>query len=141
MNFFTTSIKVRSYECDVYGHVNNATYLNYCEHARVELLNELGYSLNSLMKEGFILPIVNISIDYKLPAFEGDLLSIGVNWIKRGKSSATFRQEITRGKDGKLVAKADITWVTANLKGKPIAIPESFLERWQEKYKNLPEVK
>ena len=140
MKIFSSEIKVRSYECDVYGHVNNATYLNYCEYARIELINEMGYSLSSLMKDGFILPIVNINIDYKLPAFEGDILSISVSWLKRGRSSATFRQEIIRKQDNKLIAKADVTWVAANLKGQPIAIPEMFMERWKKSFGVLPEV-
>ena len=30
-----TRLTVRPYECDSYGHVNHAVYVNYLEHARI----------------------------------------------------------------------------------------------------------
>jgi YbgC/YbaW family acyl-CoA thioester hydrolase len=132
MNAFEIEITVRSYECDIYQHVNNATYLNYFEHARVALLNKMGFSLNSLMKNDIILPIVNINIDYKTPATEGDVLILSIEWIKRGKTSSTFHQKIIRKNDNTLICKADITWVAANRKGKPIPLPQLLINKYQE---------
>ena len=34
-----STLTTRSYECDSYGHVNNAVYLNYLEFARIRFLN------------------------------------------------------------------------------------------------------
>ena len=45
MKKFTLKFKVRSYECDSYGHVNNAVYLNYLEFARMSALEENGFTL------------------------------------------------------------------------------------------------
>ena len=42
MKVFTVKFNVRSYECDSYGHVNNAVYLNYLEFARMSALLEKG---------------------------------------------------------------------------------------------------
>ena len=41
---FETDIKVRSYELDSFGHVNNANFLNYLEAARGNFLEEYGLS-------------------------------------------------------------------------------------------------
>ena len=46
MKKFTHKLKVRSYECDTYGHVNNAVYLNYLEFALMSALEENGFTLN-----------------------------------------------------------------------------------------------
>ena len=38
------TLKVRDYECDLQGIVNNANYQHYLEHARHEFLLSLGVS-------------------------------------------------------------------------------------------------
>ncbi len=138
MIYFETELKARTYECDMYGHVNNAAFLNYCEFARVEFLEALGYSLQGLQKAGFVLPIIKIEIEYKTPVFAGDNLIVSVEWIGRGKSSAVFEQKIIKKNENKIAANVVITWVTTNLSGKPIAIPEELLEHVQEQFNELP---
>ena len=138
---FKTNIKVRTYECDSYGHVNNATFLNYCEVARVELLEKMGYDLNGLKKAGFLLVIVKIEMEYKKPAYANDELEVNVGWIERGKTSAAFEQEIHNCKTNELIARVKIIWVSTDLKGKPIAIPDVLIESYQKTFGNIPSIK
>ena len=42
----TTKITVRAYELDSYNHVNNANYLHYLEHARMDFMNQIGFDFN-----------------------------------------------------------------------------------------------
>ena len=42
-------VEVRSYELDVYNHVNNAVYLNWLEHGRSKLLQDKGFDYLSIM--------------------------------------------------------------------------------------------
>lgn len=133
-----TSLTVRTYECDLYGHVNNAVFLNYCETARVEFLYALRFTLHSLKEKGFILPIVKIEIEYKKPVFPGEELKITVEWIKKGKSSSVFCQDIIRKKDDKMIARALVTWVVTDLRGKPIPMPEELLETFNQKFGLYP---
>jgi YbgC/YbaW family acyl-CoA thioester hydrolase len=44
---------VQSYECDGYGHVNNANYLHYLEYARYAYLRDNGISLEELRAAGY----------------------------------------------------------------------------------------
>ena len=136
---FETGLKVRTYECDIYGHVNNATFLNYCETARIEFLNHLGYSLVELRKKGWLLPIVKIVVDYKLPLFAEEKIKVTVCWKKRKNSSAVFIQEIIKQDSGKLAARLEITWVATDLQNKPVPIPQEMLDRIYELYGELPE--
>ncbi len=137
---FETTLKVRTYECDFYGHVNNATFLNYCEFARVEFLHSLGYNLESLKQKGFILPIVKIEIEYKQPVFADEILRLKIEWLNRGRSSSVFKQEIFRQRDNKLAARAFVTWVVTDFEGNHIPIPQELLERLNEKYSELPPI-
>jgi acyl-CoA thioester hydrolase len=140
-HLFKTTLKVRTYECDSYGHVNNATFLNYCEVARVELLEKMGYDLDGLKKAGFLLVIVKIEMEYKKPAYANDKLEISVNWIERGKTSAAFEQKIYDRNMNVLVAQAKIIWVATDLKGKPIAIPQVLMDNYQKLFGSNPPIK
>lgn len=136
---FETNLKVRTYECDIYGHVNNATFLNYCEAARIEFLNHLGYSLIDLRQKGWLLPIVKIVVDYKRPVFAEEKIKVTVSWKKRRQSSAIFEQEIIKEKSGEVAAKVVVTWVATDLKNNPVPVPKEMLDRIYKEYNELPE--
>lgn len=46
---YELKMKVRDYECDLQGIVNNANYQHYIEHTRHEFLSSAGISLPSCM--------------------------------------------------------------------------------------------
>ncbi|MDR1908423.1 MAG: acyl-CoA thioesterase [Spirochaetaceae bacterium] len=118
------SLTVRTYECDSYGHVNNANYLNYLEHARYEYLKTIGFDYNAALAAGFGVYIARIEIEYRRPAFTGDRLTL-VSWpIKKGAASGVISQEIRRGEE--LVAEAQVTWAFVDSRGVPARIPPEF---------------
>ncbi|MBW4664206.1 MAG: acyl-CoA thioesterase [Chroococcus sp. CMT-3BRIN-NPC107] len=45
MKIFTTQLRVRHYEMDALGHVNNAVYQSYLEQAAIEHSEYLGLTL------------------------------------------------------------------------------------------------
>lgn len=126
--FFESRLRVRTYECDSYGHVNNATYLNYLEYARMETLEQKGFTLEKLKELGFLVFIRRIEIDYKFPASMGEKLIVRTHIHDYRKSSGTFAQEIFREVDNKPIAAAKVTWVFTNLQGRPIPIPPVIQE-------------
>lgn len=125
---FESLHKVRSYECDSYGHVNNATYLNFLEYARMEVLEQKSLTLDKLKKMGFLVLIRRVEIDYRYPAKMGDVLLIKTNVSEHKRTSGTFTQEITRESDKKLIVIAKVTWVFTNLDGRPIMMPPVIRE-------------
>ena len=125
---FESFHKVRSFECDSYGHVNNAVYLNYLEFARMEVLETNGLTLSILKEMGFMIVIRNINIWYKLPAFGNDRLKILTKLKDYRKTGGTFYQQILRLEDNKLLAEADVNWVVVTAEGKPAAIPPVISE-------------
>jgi len=123
---FEAYLKVRTYECDSYGHVNNAVYLNYLEYGRVELLGERGLPLEKIKKKGVLIVIRRIEIDYKAAAREGDELVVRTYLKGHTKMKGIFCQEILKKSDHTVVAKADVTWVFTDLNGRLVPIPEFF---------------
>jgi acyl-CoA thioester hydrolase len=118
------SLKVRSYECDGYNHVNNANYLNYLEYARYEFLKDIGFDFEKATKDGYGLYIARIEIDYKKPAFTDDELVIKSCPVKQGAVSGIIAQEIWRGED--LLIEAKVTWAFVDSKGVPSKIPAEY---------------
>ena len=119
-------LTVRTYECDSYGHVNNAVYLNYLEYGRMAVLEKNGFSLAKLKQMGAIIVVRRIEIDYKAPAREGDRLVVRTYLKDHNKMKGIFSQEIFKQSDQILVARADVTWVFTDLQGKLIPVPQFF---------------
>jgi len=69
---FCLEFKVRDYECDIQGVVNNANYQHYIEHARHEYLLSKGISFVKFHDEGIDMIVARIEIDYKYPLRSGD---------------------------------------------------------------------
>jgi YbgC/YbaW family acyl-CoA thioester hydrolase len=123
---FHIEFRVRSYECDSYGHVNNAAYLNYLEFARMSALAEFGFSLDNMKKKGYLVVVRRIEIDYKFPLFMNDLVEIRTFTSEWRNRSGTFIQQIFNKTKQELAAEAKVTWVFINLQGKSRAIPEEI---------------
>jgi acyl-CoA thioester hydrolase len=128
-----TVLKVRTYECDSYGHVNNAVYLNYLEYARMEWLHSVGYTLKTLREEKkCLVVVVRIDIQFRKPAFEGDELEIITSVKEMRNTSGTFLQKIIRSGTEELISVAEVTWVFTDLTGKPIPIPAEIREKFEK---------
>ena len=62
---FTLEDKVRDYECDLQGVVNNANYQHYMEHARHEFLEYLGENFGAMHEQGIDAFVARVDIQYK----------------------------------------------------------------------------
>jgi len=118
------SLRVRTYECDSYGHVNNANYLNYLEYGRYEFLRAIGFDFIQVTKAGYGVYIARIEIDYKKPAVTDDELQIKTWPVKKGAVSGIVAQEIWRKEE--LLISAKVTWAFVDSKGIPVKLPKEW---------------
>lgn len=107
----TLALKVRDYECDLQGIVNNANYQHYIEHARHEFLNSYNVSFADLHARGIDAVVARINMQFKQPLTSGDEFIIGTN-VKKDGLKYVFFQDIYRAADQKLVFCAEVTIVT-----------------------------
>lgn len=105
-----TEIKVRGYHLDLYGHVNNARYLEFLEEARWGFTEERGL-LEWVVKTGLAFVIVNINIDYRRPATMSETLSIETAMKKVGNRSSVIHQKVKLKGTETIIAEADVTFV------------------------------
>ena len=101
---FTHEMKVRDYECDLQGIVNNANYQHFMEHSRHELLDSLGVNFGKFHEDGIDAMVAKITIEYKIPLRSGDKFVVGINLERKGPK-IIFYQDIYRLYDGKLCTK------------------------------------
>ncbi len=107
-------IIVRGYHLDLYGHVNNARYLEFLEEARWSLLDGR-LNLHEWQRQGRAFIIVNININYRYPAGLGDILTLQAELKRIGDRSAVIHQQVLlRGTDT-VVVDADVTFVIADV--------------------------
>jgi len=98
---FEIEMKVRDYECDTQGVVNNANYLHYMENTRHEFMQSLGITFKEshLMKIDPI--VVRANLHYKTPLTGGDEF-ISKLTVDRKGVKMIFHQNIYRKSDNVL---------------------------------------
>ena len=119
--------KVRDYECDMQGIVNNAVYQNYLEHARHEFLQDAGINFAEITAKGTNLVVVRAELDYRDSLQSNDAFVVKSNLTRLSRVRFQFIQDIYRLSDNKLMLQALVTGTSINQRGRPF-VPEA-LER------------
>lgn len=100
---FTQQVRVRAYECDSLGHVNNAIYLQYLQEATLDA--------HVSPDPAEIPPMPNtLSAEYQTPARYGDELAVSTWVVRRDDTRLERGYEIARTSDGASVLRAQIGW-------------------------------
>jgi acyl-CoA thioester hydrolase len=107
-HIFTYPLKVRDYECDAQGHVNNANYQHYFEVARHEFFVQYGFNFFDLTKSGLNLVVARVDIRYKTPMYGSEPFVVTIDKIEKKGVLYIFHQSIIRTTDNMLCAKAKI---------------------------------
>ncbi len=82
---FSTDIKIRFSETDMFGHVNNVSPFIYFEEARTDYFNSLEYLLDE--SSGSIPIVADLQCDYHREIYFGNTLKIYVKVESAGTSS------------------------------------------------------
>ncbi len=107
---YELELKVRDYECDLQGIVNNANYQHYYEHTRHEYLLSEEVSFAQMHDQGVDAVVARIEISYKVSLRSGDRFISCLN-VKKEKMKYIFEQAIYRKSDHALCSKAKVTTV------------------------------
>ena len=107
---YELKMKVRDYECDLQGIVNNANYQHYLEHTRHEFLTSVGISFARLHEEGIDPVVARLTMAFKTPLRSGDEF-VSKLYMKKEGIKYVFYQDIFRKSDGKVALKAVVETV------------------------------
>ena len=95
MNYiYELDMKVRDYECDLQGIVNNANYQHYLEHTRHEFLTSVGVSFAALHEQGVDPVVARISMAFKTPLKSGDEFVSKLYMKKEGIKYVFYQEDL-----------------------------------------------
>jgi acyl-CoA thioester hydrolase len=128
INFTSShSLRVRYSETDKMGYCYYGNYASFLEVGRVEALRSKGVSYRSLEENGVMLPVLEFSIKYLLPAKYDDLLFVRTTITKIEGTRIYFTYEIFNETNKKIIS-AQTTLVFVNsITMKPIPAPSDFI--------------
>ncbi len=104
---YELDFKVRDYECDLQGIVNNSVYQNYLEHTRHEFLLEKNVSFSDLHEKGVDAVVARVEIAYKNSLRSKDSF-VSKLYVKKDGVKYVFHQDIFRKPDNKLCIRAKV---------------------------------
>ncbi len=113
---FSLEMKVRDYECDMQGIVNNSVYQNYMEHTRHEFIQTMGLNFAKLCEEDIIVVVARIEIAFKNSLVSNDTFVSSVK-VKKEGIKYIFEQAIFNKKNAQVIATGKVTTV-ARIGGK-----------------------
>ncbi|HYY59088.1 MAG TPA: thioesterase family protein [Pyrinomonadaceae bacterium] len=132
MHQYSRRFRVRHYELDSFGHLNNAVYVNYMQEAAIEASTAAGFGPAWYTERGTGWVIRQLSIRYHLPVFYADELEVKT-WISEVRRVGCTREYlITRTRDGARAARARVNWIYLDLtKGQPARLPAEIVRAFE----------
>jgi YbgC/YbaW family acyl-CoA thioester hydrolase len=121
-------------DCDMLGHLNHATMLDFLERARWALL-EPQIDVRHWAKQPVFSVVRHVDIGYLAQSRPGEDLVIRSGLLAIRRTSYIIKQEVRKVGSDSLVAEASIVFVAIDQQGLPVPVPESWrsmLPQWPE---------
>ena len=125
---FEFNYQVQEKDLDVFGHVNNANYLNYYEMARWDFITKNSFGLDLIMKERKGPVLLGVDLQFRRELKNRDQIVI-TSQAEKIDSRKFFHlyQEMIRVEDQKLASKATFTVAYFDLNKRKMLAPD---EKW-----------
>ncbi len=131
-----TTLRVRYGETDQMGFVYYGNYAQYYEVGRVEAMRSLGFSYREMEEGGILMPVINLTINYKKPALYDDEVRVVTMVKEMPKVRITFDYECYNQKN-ELLNTGSVTLVFIDkARNKPTIPPDWFMEGFRKKFQS-----
>jgi len=119
---YQIEIRVRYQETDAQGRVHHATYPNYFECARVEMLRAAGIGYGDLERQGILLVVTELGCRFHGGAQFDDLLVVDVQTTRAKGTRIQHQYTIHRGEERLVEGHTVVACITAQ--GRPRPLPD-----------------
>ena len=121
---------VQYYETDKMGITHHSNYIRWMEEARVDFLNQIGWSFDKLESLGIVSPVLNVTCDYKISTSFAEKIAINVG-VKEFKGVKLFLTYEMTNSDGKTVCTGVTSHAFLNNQGRSIRLKQDYPEFYQ----------
>jgi acyl-CoA thioester hydrolase len=131
-NSFSTRWRVRSYELDSNGHVNNAVYLAYAEEVATLHAEALGFGRTWTTAQRGAWVVHRHHITYHRPALYGQELELTTSVLSM-RGARGMRRTTVALLDGTVLVEIETEWVWVRADdGRPMRVPEALTQAFQQ---------
>ena len=120
--------RVNYYETDKMGITHHSNYIRWMEEARIDLLEQVGYSYDRLEKEGICSPVIAVECDYKTPTTFNDEIEIKVTMEEYTGVRMVIGYTMVNVATGDLVLKGKTKHCFLGKDNRPIALKKEAPE-------------
>lgn len=128
--------KVNYYETDKMGITHHSNYIRWMEEARIDFLEQIGFSYDKLEKDGIISPVIAVECDYKMSTTFGDNIEIQVEIEEFKGVKLVIKYTMKNANTNEIVLIGRTKHCFLNKDNKPIILKKDFPE-FDKKLKNL----
>jgi acyl-CoA thioester hydrolase len=126
----TIPLQIRPSDHDSLGHINNATYVAYVQHAVAELLARQGFVSDWQGSGSYAWTMQDLAVEYRLASSFGDQIAARVWLAEVEEGWPTFGCDIMRsdGNDEQVAIRSSSRWQRQDSKtGEAARLPPAFL--------------
>jgi acyl-CoA thioester hydrolase len=132
--FEKISISVRFNESDPLGIVWHGHYIRYFEDGREAFGNKYGVGYLDFFDQGWVIPVVSIQCDYKLPLRYGEKVIVEVQYVPCEAAKLKFNYRLYNEKTGQLIATGSTVQVFLDRNTSVLHLTNPpFFEDWKRK--------
>lgn len=132
-----TTAKVRFSEVDSMQIVWHGNYVQFLEDGREHFGEHFGLSYDEVRKQGYMMPVVKVDMDYKRSLHYGETVTIKTKYVAVDAAKVIFDYELFRNSDQKKVMSARTIQVFTDLEGTLQFHYPAFAEAWKKKHLSI----
>ena len=120
--------RVQYYETDMMGIAHHANYIHWMEEARIDFMDQLGYSYAHMEEQGVFSPVLSLACEYKHPCVFNEVILIMVSVAGFNGARLMLRYEMKKDEQDELICVANSEHAFMDQKGQILrlkrAVPE-----------------
>ena len=120
--------RVSYYETDQMGIVHHSNYIRWFEDARVDFLEQAGFSYKTMEDMGVMIIVLGASCEYKNPARFGDRIIVIPKITEFNGFKMTVSYRVVNKEDGSLLAVGETKHCFTDLALKPVRTKKDYPE-------------
>ncbi len=129
---FTTELKVRPDDIDMFNHVHNSKYFDYVLAARYEQMETCyGMSMEQFMELGYGWVVKTAHVEFKRPLTLGESFKVTTGIITMNEKSSRVSFDIVSLKTGKICSDGWFDYVLIDIKtGRGMKITQEMMDKY-----------